>query len=118
MQAQCLVLYSAICNSFLRISVFLFVHFTRSPGTGLYDNLQQYRIPYPEAIFDLTYFRSDQAPFFALAKALYPTGRTYRPNIAHYFLRLMHEKGLLLRIYTQNIDGLERRTSPSCFDCY
>ncbi|XP_053923783.1 NAD-dependent protein deacetylase sirtuin-3, mitochondrial isoform X4 [Cuculus canorus] len=37
---------------------------------------------------------------------LYPGN--YRPNYAHYFLRLLHEKGLLLRLYTQNIDGLER----------
>ena len=29
----------------------------RSPGTGLYDNLQQYNLPYPEAIFDIDFFR-------------------------------------------------------------
>ena len=29
----------------------------RSPGTGLYDNLQKYDLPYPEAIFDIEYFR-------------------------------------------------------------
>ena len=28
----------------------------RSPGTGLYDNLQQYNLPYPEAIFELKFF--------------------------------------------------------------
>ncbi len=26
----------------------------------------------------------------------------------HYFVKLLHDKGLLLRMYTQNIDGLER----------
>lgn len=26
----------------------------------------------------------------------------------HYFIKLLHDKGLLLRMYTQNIDGLER----------
>ncbi|KAJ8298618.1 hypothetical protein KUTeg_022678 [Tegillarca granosa] len=79
----------------------------RSPGTGLYDNLQQYRIPYPEAIFDIDYFHQNPRPFFTLAKELYPTGK-YRPNYIHYFVRLLHDKGLLLRMYTQNIDGLER----------
>ncbi|CAH1259101.1 SIRT3 [Branchiostoma lanceolatum] len=79
----------------------------RSPGTGLYDNLQQYNIPYPEAIFDIDYFHMDSRPFYTLAKELYPG--TYRPNYVHYFIRLLHEKGLLLRMYTQNIDGLERR---------
>jgi NAD-dependent SIR2 family protein deacetylase len=31
----------------------------------------------------------------------------------HYFIRLLHEKGLLLRNYTQNIDTLERIASLS-----
>ncbi|XP_053135155.1 NAD-dependent protein deacetylase sirtuin-3, mitochondrial [Hemicordylus capensis] len=78
----------------------------RSPGSGLYDNLQQYNIPYPEAIFELSYFFHNPKPFFMLAKELYPGN--YRPNYAHYFLRLLLDKGLLLRLYTQNIDGLER----------
>lgn len=79
----------------------------RTPGTGLYANLQQYRIPTPESIFDLDYFHHDPKPFFALAKELYPSGK-YRPCHPHYFVRLLHQKGLLLRMYTQNIDGLER----------
>ncbi|XP_037257524.1 NAD-dependent protein deacetylase sirtuin-3, mitochondrial isoform X2 [Falco rusticolus] len=78
----------------------------RSPGSGLYSNLEQYNIPYPEAIFELMYFFVNPKPFFTLAKELYPGN--YRPNYTHYFLRLLHDKGLLLRLYTQNIDGLER----------
>ncbi|XP_064635351.1 NAD-dependent protein deacetylase sirtuin-3-like isoform X2 [Lineus longissimus] len=79
----------------------------RSPGTGLYDNLKQYNIPYPEAIFDIDYFTYKPKPFFTLAKELYPSGK-YKPNYIHYFCRMLHEKGLLLRMYTQNIDGFER----------
>lgn len=30
------------------------------------------------------------------------------PTPAHYFMRLLHEKGLLLTAFTQNIDGLEQ----------
>uniref|UniRef100_A0A803TT98 Sirtuin 3 n=1 Tax=Anolis carolinensis TaxID=28377 RepID=A0A803TT98_ANOCA len=78
----------------------------RSPGSGLYSNLQQYNIPYPEAIFELNYFFQNPKPFFMLSKELYPGN--YRPNYAHYFLRLLYNKGILLRLYTQNIDGLER----------
>ncbi|XP_041441194.1 sirtuin (silent mating type information regulation 2 homolog) 3, gene 2 L homeolog isoform X2 [Xenopus laevis] len=78
----------------------------RSPGSGIYDNLQKYDIPYPEAIFDINYFVCNPKPFFHLAKELYP-GK-YKPNLVHYFVRLLHDKGLLLRCYTQNIDGLER----------
>ncbi|XP_043827932.1 NAD-dependent protein deacetylase sirtuin-3, mitochondrial isoform X2 [Dromiciops gliroides] len=78
----------------------------RSPGSGLYSNLEQYDLPYPEAIFELDFFFHNPKPFFTLAKELYPGN--YKPNLAHYFLRLLHDKGLLLRLYTQNIDGLER----------
>ncbi|KAF5906099.1 NAD-dependent protein deacetylase sirtuin-3, mitochondrial isoform X1, partial [Clarias magur] len=78
----------------------------RSPGSGLYDNLQKYNLPYPEAIFEINYFHNNPRPFFALAKELYPGN--YRPNLTHYFVRLLHDKGQLLRMYTQNIDGLER----------
>ncbi|XP_041852455.1 NAD-dependent protein deacetylase sirtuin-3 isoform X2 [Melanotaenia boesemani] len=78
----------------------------RTPGTGLYANLEKYNIPYPEAIFNIDYFSSDPQPFFSLAKALYPGA--HRPNYIHYFIRMLHHKGLLLRMYTQNIDGLEK----------
>ncbi|XP_061886439.1 NAD-dependent protein deacetylase sirtuin-3, mitochondrial isoform X2 [Entelurus aequoreus] len=78
----------------------------RSPGSGLYDNLQQYNLPYAEAIFEINYFHHNPIPFFALAKELYPGN--YQPNSTHYFVRLLLEKHLLLRMYTQNIDGLER----------
>ncbi|XP_037950847.1 NAD-dependent protein deacetylase Sirt2 [Teleopsis dalmanni] len=78
----------------------------RSPGSGLYDNLKKYNLPYPTAIFELDYFNENPQPFFALAKELYPG--TFNPTPSHYFVRLLHEKGLLLRHYTQNIDTLER----------
>lgn len=40
-----------------------------------------------------------------LARELFP-GR-FEPTRAHYFMRLLAEKGLLRRLYTQNIDTLE-----------
>ncbi|XP_075773351.1 NAD-dependent protein deacetylase sirtuin-2 isoform X2 [Pelodiscus sinensis] len=78
----------------------------RSPGTGLYANLQSYNLPYPEAIFEISYFKQHPEPFFALARELYPG--QFKPTVCHYFIRLLKEKGLLLRCYTQNIDTLER----------
>lgn len=78
----------------------------RTPGTGLYANLAKYDIPYPEAIFNVDYFSDNPHPFFSLAKELYPG--YHRPNYVHYFIRTLHQKGLLLRMYTQNIDGLEK----------
>lgn len=32
----------------------------------------------------------------------------YKPTLSHYFLRLLSDKGLLLKLFTQNIDCLER----------
>ncbi|GJJ73766.1 NAD+-dependent protein deacetylase sirtuin 2 [Entomortierella parvispora] len=80
----------------------------RSPGTGLYDDLEKYNLPYPEAVFDISFFKDNPSPFFRLAKELLP-GR-YRPTFTHYLLPLLARKGLLLRSYTQNIDMLERLT--------
>jgi len=78
----------------------------RTPGTGLYDNLQKYNLPDPVAVFQLSYFKQNPQPFYSLAKELYPG--SFKPTLAHYLIRLLHEKGILLRSYTQNIDGLDR----------
>ncbi|XP_066913247.1 NAD-dependent protein deacetylase sirtuin-2-like [Clytia hemisphaerica] len=77
----------------------------RSPGTGLYSKLEKYNLPYPQAIFELDYFKENPDPFFLLAKELYPGN--FQPTPSHRFIKLLHENGLLLRNYTQNIDGLE-----------
>uniref|UniRef100_A0A0K8VP96 NAD-dependent protein deacetylase n=1 Tax=Bactrocera latifrons TaxID=174628 RepID=A0A0K8VP96_BACLA len=78
----------------------------RTPGTGLYDNLKKYDLPHPTDIFELDYFLDNPKPFFSLAKELYPGHFT--PTPTHYFIRLLNDKGLLVRHYTQNIDSLER----------
>ena len=78
----------------------------RTPGTGLYSKLARYRLPTPESMFDLAYFRTHPEPFFDLARTLYPG--THRPTKTHFFLKLLQQRGLLLRTYTQNIDMLER----------
>jgi len=77
----------------------------RSPGTGLYDNLQKYKLPTPEAIFHIDYLRKHPRAFFTLAKELFPGA--YSPTASHFFAKLLADKGCLLRCYTQNIDGLE-----------
>jgi NAD+-dependent protein deacetylase sirtuin 2 len=78
----------------------------RSPSSGLYHNLQKFNLPYPEAIFELEYFRENPQAFFKLAKDLYPG--TFKPTPSHYFVKMLQNKGVLLRHYTQNIDTLER----------
>ncbi|RYN77419.1 NAD-dependent protein deacetylase hst2-1 [Alternaria tenuissima] len=102
----------------------------RSPETGLYANLSRLNLPYPEAVFDIDFFRKTPEPFYALAQELYP-GK-FRPTITHSFISLLHQKGLLLKLFTQNIDCLEREAgvpgdkiieahgsfaSQCCIDC-
>lgn len=77
----------------------------RTPGTGLYDNLQKYNLPRPEAVFDISFFRENPAPFYQLCSELWPG--TYPPTPAHHFIKLLHEQGRLQRCYSQNIDSLE-----------
>ena len=78
----------------------------RSPNTGLYANLARLDLPFPEAVFDISFFRNNPLPFYTLAHELYP-GK-YRPTISHSFVRLLSDKGLLLKLFTQNIDCLDR----------
>lgn len=78
----------------------------RSPKTGLYANLKKYNLPYPEAIFDIDYFQEKPQPFFTLSKEMWPSH--FKPTITHSFFKLLDEKKKLLRVFTQNIDTLER----------
>ncbi len=80
----------------------------RSAG-GLYETVaQRFGVPDPQAIFDLAEFRLDPALFYAFAREIMP-----RPDVApsptHRFVAELARRGRLLRVYTQNIDGLEHR---------
>ncbi|XP_065342150.1 NAD-dependent protein deacetylase Sirt2-like [Cloeon dipterum] len=76
----------------------------RSPKTGFYNSLAEHYTQ-PEDLFKLEFFKDNPAPFFFNIKGLLPG--QYKPTASHYFIRLLHEKGVLLRHYTQNIDSLE-----------
>lgn len=71
-----------------------------------YDNLQKFSLPYPEAVFELDFFRRKPQPFCSLAQEMWP-GLKHVPTLTHSFIALLAEKKKLLRNYTQNIDGLE-----------
>lgn len=103
----------------------------RSPETGLYSSLARLELPRPEAVFDIAYFREDPRPFYSLAQELWP-GR-FKPTLTHLFMRMFADRGLLLRVFTQNIDALELAAglprdqvvfahgnfmSQHCIDCF
>ncbi|KAI5955390.1 HST2 [Candida margitis] len=78
----------------------------RSPDTGLYSNLAKLDLPYAEAVFDIDFFKENPKPFYTLAEELFPGN--YAPTKFHYLVRILQEKNLLKRVYTQNIDILDR----------
>jgi NAD-dependent histone deacetylase SIR2 len=78
----------------------------RSPNTGLYDRLAPLNLPYPEAIFHISYFSHTPEPFYAIAQARHPGN--LKPTISHAFLALLAKKNVLHFAFTQNIDGLEQ----------
>lgn len=41
------------------------------------------------------------------AQELFPG--TFQPTPGHFFIKLLHDKGLLQRCFTQNIDSLEHQ---------
>lgn len=94
-----------VCLCGAGISVSAGIPDFRTPGTGLYDNLQKFALPYPEAVFELRYFQKHPEAFYQLARELMPGA--YKPTATHHFIRLLHDRGQLLRCYTQNIDSLE-----------
>eukprot|EP01038_Epipyxis_sp_PR26KG_P016032 gene16032-21758_t len=79
----------------------------RTPGSGLYDNLAKYNLPKPESMFDIEYFQNNPQPFYDLARSLIPSN--FKPTPTHFFVKLLQNKGILKRCYSQNIDTLERR---------
>jgi NAD+-dependent protein deacetylase SIR2 len=79
----------------------------RSPDIGLYSNLAHLNLDSPEDVFTIDFFKQNPLPFYTLAHELAP-GK-FRPTITHSFMSLLNDKGILLHIFTQNIDTLERR---------
>lgn len=71
-----------------------------------YDNLQKFNLPVPEAVFDLDFYRDQPEPFTKLAQEMWP-GLEHMPTLTHSFVAMLADKGILLRNYSQNIDGLE-----------
>lgn len=72
---------------------------------GFYSQLQNLGLSDPQEVFDLDFFHTDPSIFYLIAYMILPPEKTYTPM--HAFIRLLQDKGKLLRNYTQNIDNLE-----------
>ena len=103
--------HNIVCMVGAGISVSAGIPDFRTPGSGLYSQLEKYHLPRPEAMFDLDFFKKKPNPFFKFAEELWP-GR-YQPTPVHRFMKALQDSKKLRRVYTQNIDSLERQVGIS-----
>ncbi|KAK0561131.1 NAD-dependent histone deacetylase sir2 [Tilletia horrida] len=77
---------------------------------GIYAQLQRegkYHLDDPTDMFDKRFFQQDPTCFYDFVHSLWPS--EFTPSPTHYFIKLLEERGQLLRDYTQNIDTLEHQ---------
>jgi len=84
----------------------------RSKDSGLYStlNTKELGLSCAEDLFCIDFFQDEPRPFYAFAKNLYfPKGEDVpvEPSDSHKLLAMLEKRKMLLRVYTQNIDGLE-----------
>jgi NAD-dependent deacetylase len=75
----------------------------RSPGTGLWENVDPMEVAHIDA------FRSDPERFWSFYGERFQTLEDKRPNRAHQALAELERAGLLDAVITQNIDQLHAR---------
>lgn len=72
---------------------------------GFYSQISNLGLSDPQEVFDLEIFHSDPSIFYSIAHMILPPDNIYAP--LHKFIKLLQDKGKLLRNYSQNIDNLE-----------
>src|SRR4051812_7539566 len=96
----------------------------RSPGTGIWENVDPMEVAHIDA------FRADPARFWSFYGRRFASLRDTRPNGAHAALVELERRDRLDAVITQNIDQLHRRAgtealievhgtiaTSSCLDC-
>eukprot|EP01127_Copromyxa_protea_P003939 TRINITY_DN1369_c0_g1_i2.p1 TRINITY_DN1369_c0_g1~~TRINITY_DN1369_c0_g1_i2.p1 ORF type:complete len:287 (+),score=50.15 TRINITY_DN1369_c0_g1_i2:227-1087(+) len=72
----------------------------------------------PTNVVSWRIFRNNQFPYLEVRRPfiLGLSERKWLATLSHWFIQVCHDKGLLVRLYTQNIDGLDYQTNiPSDF---
>jgi NAD-dependent protein deacetylase/lipoamidase len=75
----------------------------RSPGTGLWENVN------PMEVAHIDVFRRDPVRFWSFYGQRFATLEDKEPNVAHLALAELERRGLLQTVITQNIDRLHRK---------
>jgi NAD-dependent deacetylase len=79
----------------------------RSPGTGLWENVDPMEVAHIDA------WRRDPERFWHFYGDRFQSLRDKRPNGAHRALVALEERGILTAVVTQNIDMLHRKAGTS-----
>jgi NAD-dependent SIR2 family protein deacetylase len=88
----------------------------RSPG-GLYDSITESGLlDDPYSVFDLEFFLRDPSVFWRFAHLIFPD-EIPKFSATHIFLELLEQHRKLLRVYSQNVDTLERGISDEHLRC-
>lgn len=74
-------------------------------SSGLYTKLAALGLSEPQEVFDLSIFQQDPSVFYSIAREILPVTKKFSPT--HLFIKMLQDRGKLLRNYTQNIDNLE-----------
>lgn len=73
----------------------------RSPGTGIWEKIDQ-------SVVSLDGFTREPSRYYDYSLELYPVRKAAKPNLAHYLLAELENRGALSGIITQNVDGLHQ----------
>lgn len=72
---------------------------------GFYSKIRHLGLDDPQDVFNYDIFMQDPSVFYNIAHMVLPPDNIYSP--LHSFIKMLQDKGKLLRNYTQNIDNLE-----------
>ena len=72
----------------------------RSPGIGLYYNLEKYKLPNPEAIFDITYFKQNPQAYYSYCHERWKRRKSDTATPTHFFIKLLADRNLLYKHFT------------------
>lgn len=79
-----------------------------SAGIIDYRSSQGLYSKHPEKINSRSFYNVNPLPFWKIVKNILQINA--KPTASHWFIRLLQDKGLLRRLYTQNIDMLHSQT--------
>lgn len=83
----------------------------RSPKVGLYASIKDTATLHNKSatfVFQMEVFMKDPRPFWWIFCKMWPKTAQALPTPFHFFIKLLDYNNLLLRCYSQNVDGLEK----------